>query len=41
MPIKNRKTRDDNGVPVIIFFHRQFNEELRGRSELLDDIIEN
>lgn len=33
--------RDNDGVPIITFFHRQFNEVLRERYELLDEKSEN
>jgi hypothetical protein len=31
--------RDADGVPIITFFHRQFNEVLRERYELIEDDI--
>jgi len=33
--------RDADGVPIITFFHRQFNEVLRERYELMDEKSEN
>jgi len=33
--------RDADGVPIITFFHRQFNEVLRERYELVDEVVEN